>query len=264
MGQSEWSMTGDVFQEFDVNADCFIEDIIPGKAGKIQINIGQPKGEGEEPGFNLPPEQNPNVFRMNTVPDIINNVSSVDGIITKDHVGKTLAKMDGKTDNDINPFNTNDERVEDLEIQNDPIAPVGLVNDIQMQERKKVSIEEMCSKKTIVWRDKLKVDFTMDSVTLLDTMAKFFKEVGSFERDPDNGQIMHKEEQFTVRLLVDRALNWLITQIAFENIEPIKLTLLSSGEHKDVIDALSDERNIVDVKDLIRMAKSVKPNDEVN
>jgi hypothetical protein len=31
-----------------------------------------------------------------------------------------------------------------------------------------------------------------------------------------------------------------------------------------VIDALSDERNIVDVKDLIRMAKSVKPNDEVN
>ena len=45
----------------------------------------------------------------------------------------------------------------------------------------------MCSKKTIVWRDKLKVDFTMDSITLLDTMAKFFKEVGSFERDPDNG-----------------------------------------------------------------------------
>lgn len=80
-----------------------------------------------------------------------------------------------------------------------------------MHERKKVSIEEMCSKKTIVWRDKLKVDFTMDSITLLDTMAKFFKEVGSFERDPDTGLIMHKEEQFTVRLLVDRALNWLIT-----------------------------------------------------
>lgn len=50
------------------------------------------------------------------MPDIINNVSSVDGIITKDHVGKTLAKMDGKTDNDVNPFQTNDERVEDLEI----------------------------------------------------------------------------------------------------------------------------------------------------
>lgn len=133
-----------------------------------------------------------------------------------------------------------------------------------MQERKKISIEEMCSRKTIVWRDKLKVDFTMDSITLLDTMAKFFREVGSFERDPDSGKIMHKEEQFTVRLLVDRALNWLVTQLAFENIEPIKLTLLSSGEHKDVIDALSDERNIVDVKDLIRMAKSVKPNDEVN
>lgn len=31
-----------------------------------------------------------------------------------------------------------------------------------------------------------------------------------------------------------------------------------------MIDALSDERNIVDVKDLIRMAKSVKPNDEIN
>ena len=51
----------------------------------------------------------------------------------------------------------------------------------------------------------------MDSITLLDTMAKFFREVGSFERDPDSGKIMHKEEQFTVRLLVDRALNWLVT-----------------------------------------------------
>lgn len=257
-------MTGDVFQEFDVNADCYIEDIVPGKSQKVLINVGQPKGEGEDPMLHLPPEQNPKQFRMNNANDIINNVASADGIITKDHINKNLAKFDGKPgEGDVRP-NADRDDDNDLEVMNDPIAPVGLQNDIQMQERKKISIEEMCSRKTIVWRDKLKVDFTMDSITLLDTMAKFFREVGSFERDPDNGRIMHKEEQFTVRLLVDRALNWLVTQLAFENIEPIKLTLLSSGEHKDVIDALSDERNIVDVKDLIRMAKSVKPNDEVN
>lgn len=55
---------------------------------------------------NLPPEKNPNAFRTNTVPDIINNVSSVDGIITKDHIAKNLAKMDQKgNDTDCNPYN---------------------------------------------------------------------------------------------------------------------------------------------------------------
>ena len=62
----------------------------------------------------------------------------------------------------------------------------------------------------------------------------------SFEIDPESGQEMSKDEQFSVRLLVDRALGWLITQIALENIDPIKLTLLSSGDHKDVIEALGD------------------------
>lgn len=87
----------------------------------------------------------------------------------------------------------------------------------------------------------------MDSVSLLDAIAKFFNEVRSFELDPETGQEMSKDEQFSVRLLVDRALGWLITQIALENIEPIRLTLLSSGDHKDVIEALGDTRNVQDV-----------------
>ena len=87
----------------------------------------------------------------------------------------------------------------------------------------------------------------MDSVSLLDAIAKFFNEVRSFELDPETGLEMSKDEQFSVRLLVDRALGWLITQIALENIEPIRLTLLSSGDHKDVIEALGDTRNVQDV-----------------
>ena len=84
----------------------------------------------------------------------------------------------------------------------------------------------------------------MDSVTLLESIAKFFNQVRSFELDPETGTEMTKDEQFSVRLLVDRALGWLITQIALENLEPIRLTLLSSGEHKDVIEALGDTRNV--------------------
>ena len=118
------------------------------------------------------------------------------------------------------------------------------------------SINQICKKTSIVWRDKLNINFQMDSVTLLDTIAKFFDEIISFEKDPETGMMMSKEEQFSVRLLVDRALGWLITQIAFESIEPIKLTLLSSGDHKDVIEALSDPRSIQDVQGLIRQAKS--------
>ena len=63
---------------------------------------------------------------------------------------------------------------------------------------------------------------------------------------------MSKDEQFSVRLLVDRALGWLITQIALENIEPIRMTLMSSGNHKDVIEALGDSRNVQDIQVLIR------------
>lgn len=75
----------------------------------------------------------------------------------------------------------------------------------------------------------------MDCVTLLDKLSKFFEDVHSFELDPVTKKPMANAEQFAVRMLVDRALNWLITQIAFENIPPIKLTLLSSGEHPDII-----------------------------
>ena len=42
---------------------------------------------------------------------------------------------------------------------------------------------------------------------------------------------MSKDEQFSIRMLVDRALGWLITQIALESIEPVRLTLLSPGYH---------------------------------
>ncbi len=51
----------------------------------------------------------------------------------------------------------------------------------------------------------------MDSVTLLESIAKFFNTVRSFEIDPETGEEMSKDEQFSVRLLVDRALGWLIT-----------------------------------------------------
>jgi len=98
-----------------VNADCYIEDIVPGKSQKVMINVGQPKGEGEE-ALNLPPEVNPKAFRTNTVPDIINNVSSVDGVITKDHITKQMAKGDLAPD-EKNPFTNDDEQREsDLEI----------------------------------------------------------------------------------------------------------------------------------------------------
>lgn len=102
----------------------------------------------------------------------------------------------------------------------------------------------------------------MDCVTLLDKMSKFFEEVHSFEMDPYSGKPMANAEQFAIRMLVDRALNWLITQIAFENIPPIKLTLLSSGDHPDIIQALSDDRNSADVKQLIAQAKA-NPNDDL-
>jgi hypothetical protein len=65
---------------------------------------------------------------MNTVPDIINNVASADGIITKDHITKNMAKFDGAPSGE-RPMNE-DGDPEDLEIQNDPIAPVGLTGDI--------------------------------------------------------------------------------------------------------------------------------------
>lgn len=106
------------------------------------------------------------------------------------------------------------------------------------------SITQICKKKNIVWRDKLNINFKMDSVTLLNSISKFFNDVKSFERDPETGLEMSKDEQFSVRLLVDRALGWLITQIALENMEPVRLTLLSTGENADVIEALSDQRNI--------------------
>ena len=102
--------------------------------------------------------------------------------------------------------------------------------------------------RNIVWRDKLDLNIGMDCVTLLDKLSKFFDEVNSFELDPNTGKVMPNSEQFAIRMLVDRALNWLITQIAFENIPPIKLTLLSSGDHSDIISALSDDRNNADVK----------------
>ena len=51
----------------------------------------------------------------------------------------------------------------------------------------------------------------MDSVTLLNSISKFFNDVKSFEVDPETGVEMSKDEQFSVRLLVDRALGWLIT-----------------------------------------------------
>lgn len=92
----------------------------------------------------------------------------------------------------------------------------------------------------------------MDSVTLLQSLQAFFDQVSTFEVDADTGAKLSKDEQFSIRLLVDRALGWLITQIALENIEPIRLTLMSSGYHSDVIAALGDERNVQDVQVLIR------------
>lgn len=106
------------------------------------------------------------------------------------------------------------------------------------------------------------VNIAMDSVTLLDQMSKFFNEVKSFETDPNTGTLMSNQEQYAVRVMVDRVLNWLVTQIAFENLPPIKVTLLSSGAHADIIAALSDDRNTADVKDLIATAKS-NPNEEL-
>lgn len=63
----------------------------------------------------------------------------------------------------------------------------------------------------IVWRDKLNLHIGMDCVTLLDKLSKFFEEVHSFELDPHTKKPMANAEQFAVRMLVDRALNWLIT-----------------------------------------------------
>ena len=102
----------------------------------------------------------------------------------------------------------------------------------------------------------------MDCVTLLDKLSQFFEEVVSFETDPNTGKIMPNSEQYAIRTLVDRALHWLITQIAFENIPPINITLLSSGDHPDIIQALSDDRNGADVKQLIHQAKAA-PNDDL-
>ena len=68
--------------------------------------------------------------------------------------------------------------------------------------------------RNIIWRDKLNLNVGMDCVTLLDKMSKFFEEVHSFEVDPTTGKPMPNSEQFAIRMLVDRALNWLITQIA--------------------------------------------------
>jgi len=122
------------------------------------------------------------------------------------------------------------------------------------------------SKKNMMWRDKLAVNYTMDSVELLDHLEKFFNEVKSFVRDPDNpAKPLSTEETYTVRILIDRAINWMITQIVHEQIPPIKLTLLSSnGEHKDIVDALSDDRNMGDVKQLITQAKNVDKDDLYN
>lgn len=65
--------------------------------------------------------------------------------------------------------------------------------------------------RNIIWRDKLNLNIGMDCVTLLDKMSKFFEEVHSFEMDPTSGKVMPNSEQFAIRMLVDRALNWLIT-----------------------------------------------------
>lgn len=115
----------------------------------------------------------------------------------------------------------------------------------------------------LVWRDKLNVNVQMDAVTLLDKMASFFSQVKSFEVDPnDESKVLSNTEQYSIRMLVDRALNWLVAQIAFENIPPVKLTLTSPGEHPDVVQALQDDRNTADVKELIKTAKA-NPNDEL-
>lgn len=56
------------------------------------------------------------------------------------------------------------------------------------------SITQICKKKNIVWRDKLNINFQMDSVTLLEQIAKFFNDVRSFEVDPETKVEMTKDE----------------------------------------------------------------------
>lgn len=56
------------------------------------------------------------------------------------------------------------------------------------------SITSICKKKNIVWRDKLNINFQMDSVQLLEAIAKFFNQIRSFERDPETGEEMSKDE----------------------------------------------------------------------
>ena len=65
--------------------------------------------------------------------------------------------------------------------------------------------------RNIIWRDKLCLNVEMDCVTLLDKLSRFFEEVSSFEYDPNTGKAMPNQEQYAIRMLVDKALNWLIT-----------------------------------------------------
>lgn len=114
----------------------------------------------------------------------------------------------------------------------------------------------------VIWRDKLCINIEMDACTLLDKLSKFFDEVKSFELDPNTNCGLSIREQNDIRVLVDRALNWLVAQIAFENMPPVKLTLTSPGEYPDIVLALQDDRNTADVKELIETAKAY-PDDEL-
>jgi hypothetical protein len=75
----------------------------------------------------------------------------------------------------------------------------------------------------------------------------------SFEKDPDDSsKLLGQYESYLLRVYTDRALKWLVDRIYEANLDPIAITLNSSGDsNPDILKALDDPRYMSNPTELL-------------
>lgn len=106
---------------------------------------------------------------------------------------------------------------------------------LDKQEVYKILQEEK-KKTSCVWRNVINIHSSMDIVSVIDELQRVFTQLNSFEIDPDDqNKLLTPYDSYHLRLVIDRALAWLVTKIYEAKLEPIIITLNSSDKNTGIL-----------------------------